>query len=46
MEFPEEEDCTVYIEELKTDDPNLKINAVQKISAISDILGNSPFFIP
>jgi serine/threonine-protein phosphatase 2A regulatory subunit A len=30
MNFDEiqEEDCTIYIEELKSDDPNLKINAV------------------
>lgn len=28
----EEEDCTIYIEELKSDDPNLKMNAVVKIS--------------
>ena len=28
----EEEDCTIYIEELKSDDPNLKMNAVMKIS--------------
>lgn len=26
-----DEDCTIYIEELKSDDPNLKINAVIKI---------------
>lgn len=30
-----EEDCTIFIEELKSDDPNLKINAVSKISSIS-----------
>ena len=35
----QEEDCTIYIEELKSDDPNLKINAVQKIQQISVILG-------
>lgn len=27
-----EEDCTIYIEELKSDDPNLKMNAVIKIT--------------
>lgn len=32
MDFNDsEEDCTIYIEELKSDDPNLKINAVVKI---------------
>ena len=30
-----DDDCTIYIEELKSDDPNLKINAVSKI-------GNTP----
>ena len=40
MEFdPADDDCTIYIEELKSDDPNLKINAVAKISNIADILG-------
>lgn len=34
-----EEDCTIYIEELKSDDPNLKINAVSKVNNIADILG-------
>lgn len=34
-----EEDCTIYIEELKSDDPNLKINAVGKITSIAEILG-------
>ena len=28
----EEDDCTIYIEELKSDDPNLKMNAVVKIT--------------
>jgi serine/threonine-protein phosphatase 2A regulatory subunit A len=37
----EEEDCTIFIEELKSDDPNLKINAVGKIGAIAQILGPS-----
>lgn len=35
----EEEDCTIFIEELKSDDPNLKINAVTKIVSIAQILG-------
>jgi hypothetical protein len=26
-----DEDCTIYIEELKSDDPNLKMNAVVRI---------------
>lgn len=34
-----EEDCTIFIEELKSDDPNLKINAVTKITSIAQILG-------
>jgi len=34
-----DEDCTIYIEELKSDDPNLKINAVGKIGSIAEILG-------
>jgi len=36
-----DEDCTIYIEELKSDDPNLKINAVGKIVSIAEILGMS-----
>ena len=39
MDDSTEEDCTIYIEELKSDDPNLKINAVVKISSIASILG-------
>lgn len=40
MEFENtDEDCTIYIEELKSDDPNLKINAVSKINNIAEILG-------
>jgi len=32
MDFDDnEEDCTIYIEELKSDDSNLKMNAVQKV---------------
>ncbi|KAM3131083.1 hypothetical protein pb186bvf_016781 [Paramecium bursaria] len=34
-----DEDCTIYIEELKSDDANLKINAVSKITSIAQILG-------
>lgn len=30
-----DEDCTIYIEELKSDDANLKINAVSKITSIA-----------
>lgn len=33
------EDCTIYIEELKSDDPHLKLNAVTKITSIAEILG-------
>lgn len=36
-----DEDCTIFIEELKSDDPNLKINAVSKITSIASILGPS-----
>jgi serine/threonine-protein phosphatase 2A regulatory subunit A len=39
MDENNEEDCTIYIEELKSDDPNLKINAVSKICTIAEILG-------
>jgi hypothetical protein len=35
----EEEDCTVYIEELKSDNPSLKLNAAGKIAAIGGVLG-------
>ena len=34
-----QEDCTIYIEELKSDDPNLKMNAVSKVTVIANILG-------
>ncbi|CAD8068459.1 unnamed protein product [Paramecium primaurelia] len=37
----DEEDCTIFIEELKSDDPNLKLNAVSKIVSIAQILGPS-----
>lgn len=36
-----EEDCTIYIEELKSDDPNLKMNAVSKVTSIAQIIGPS-----
>jgi len=33
MQFEDnEEDCAIYIEELKSDDPSLKINAVGKVN--------------
>lgn len=35
----DEEDIAIYIDELKSDDPNLKLNAVTKILSISKILG-------
>lgn len=40
MDFDEnEEDCTIYIEELKSDDSNLKMNAVIRVQKIAEILG-------
>lgn len=39
LDESQEEDCTIYIEELKSDDPNLKINAVSKVCNIAEILG-------
>ena len=35
----DDEDIAIYIDELKSDDPNLKLNAVSKIIDISKILG-------
>lgn len=35
----EEEDCTVYIEELKSDNPTLKIGAAAKLPVIASVLG-------
>lgn len=35
----EEEDCTVYIEELKSDNPSLKIGAASKLPVIASVLG-------
>ena len=37
----EDEDVAIYIDELKADDPNLKLNAVTKIVNIAKILGTS-----
>jgi hypothetical protein len=37
----QEEDCTVYIEELKSDNPSLKLNAASKISVIGAVLGTA-----
>ena len=34
-----EDDIAIYIDELKCDDPNLKLNAVTKIVEIAKILG-------
>jgi len=40
MSAPEsQEDCSIYIEELKSDDPSLKLNAVYKLSLIGSVLG-------
>jgi serine/threonine-protein phosphatase 2A regulatory subunit A len=39
MDDSGDEDCTIYIEELKSDDPNLKMNAVSKVTTIAGILG-------
>lgn len=35
-----EDDIAIYIDELKCDDPNLKLSAVSKIVDIARILGN------
>jgi hypothetical protein len=35
MDYEDEENLTVYIEELKSDDPSLKVNAAMKIPAIA-----------
>jgi serine/threonine-protein phosphatase 2A regulatory subunit A len=39
MDYDEQENLTVYIEELKSDDPSLKVNAALKILPIAKILG-------
>ena len=36
----EDEDCTIYIEELKSDDSQLKLNAINKITSIAKVLGH------
>lgn len=41
MDDSGDEDCTIYIEELKSDDPSLKLNAVSKITAIASVLGKN-----
>ncbi len=38
-QFGNEDNSALYIEELRSDDPNLKINAVTKVSSIAKILG-------
>jgi serine/threonine-protein phosphatase 2A regulatory subunit A len=39
LDDSQEEDCTVYIEELKSDNPSLKLNAASKIAVIGSVLG-------
>jgi serine/threonine-protein phosphatase 2A regulatory subunit A len=41
LDDSQEEDCTVYIEELKSDNANLKLNAASKISVIASVLGHN-----
>jgi serine/threonine-protein phosphatase 2A regulatory subunit A len=41
LDDSQEEDCTVYIEELKSDNANLKLNAAGKISVIASVLGHN-----
>ena len=41
LDESQEEDCTVYIEELKSDNPSLKLNAASKIAVIGAVLGTS-----
>ena len=43
MDDSQEEDCTVYIEELKSDNPSLKINAATKLPVIASVLGTIYF---
>ena len=42
MDFEEDDDDDygLYIEELKSENPNLKFNAAQKIVNVSKVLGN------
>lgn len=39
LDDSQEEDCTVYIEELKSDNSGLKINAASKLPVIASVLG-------
>ncbi len=39
LDDSQEEDCTVYIEELKSDNPALKLAAAGKIGLIASVLG-------
>ena len=41
LDDSQEEDCTVYIEELQSDNAQLKLNAAAKISVIGSVLGNT-----
>ena len=41
LDDSQEEDCTVYIEELKSDNPTLKVNAASKLSVIAGVLGHN-----
>ena len=41
LDDSQEEDCTVYIEELKSDNAQLKLNAAAKISVIGSVLGTT-----
>jgi len=39
IEEDEDDDYGLYIEELKSENPNLKFNAAQKIVSVSKVLG-------
>ena len=41
LDDSQEEDCTVYIEELKSDNPSLKVNAASKLTVIAGVLGHN-----
>ena len=41
LDDSQEEDCTVYIEELKSDNPSLKLNAAAKLPLIASVLGSA-----
>ena len=45
IEDEEEDDYGLYIEELKSENPNLKFNAAQKIVNIAKVLGNNSFIL-